>query len=297
MLHMNTREALAYRSLKHDLDNKKWIDLKYKLGFRNSPELKKIPDELFPTSVLIVPDGQRRFGQDARLSNSTAYQMGADNLLLQLTTLANDDIPIQTAVAWGFSADNWARPSKDIDGLMTLMNSTIPKIETHLDKIDGRFVHLGRKKIRQDKAALYKDYPRLIESMCNLEEKTKHNHGKIIAVAVDFGGFDQDIRTHQEAMNAGTILRPNDTVCVAPEDVWNWRDSSGLVRTVGLAIRTGEQITAGHKIGTFHSSDIGWLNGKSTQWVTFEKRFPQLTLQDTARAIQVYATARKMQGA
>lgn len=295
-LPMHAKEAWNYRRLKQDLDNKKWVDLAYKINFRNSPELRNLADTEFPRSVLIIPDGQRRFAHDARIENPTAYQMGADNLLLQLTTLSQADIPTQTAIAWGFSTDNWLRPPKEIDGLMTLMNSSIPEIEKHLDLTGGRFIHLGRKQIRANMASVYKDYPKLIENMHALENKTSKNPGKVIALAVDFGGFDQDLRTHEEALNTGTIFRPHTKVHVSPEDIWSWRDSAGLIRTVDLAIRTGEQIAAGKGIGTFHSSDTGWLNGKNTQWVNYEKRFPQLTLKDTAQAILTYANARKMHG-
>lgn len=294
---MNIKEAWNYRNLKHDLDRKPWIDLAYKIDFRNSPELRELADEAFPKSVLIVPDGQRRFGQDARLSTPTAYQMGADNLLLQLTALSQPNIPIHTAIAWGFSSDNWSRPFKEIDGLMTLMNNTVPRIAEHLEKVEGRFIHLGRRDIREDKAALYRDYPALIESMHKLEEKTKGNHGKVIAVAVDFGGFDQDTRTHQKALDTGRQLSPDAEGIVTGENIWAWRDGAGIARTVDLGIRTGEKVLARKGVGTFHSSDIGWPNGKNTQWISFEKRFPQLTLQDTAQAIAEYAHLRKLQGA
>lgn len=293
---MNLKEAHSYNLLKRDLDKKRWIDLAYKVNFRNSPELKSLSDEEFPKSVLIIPDGQRRFAQDARIETSTAYQMGTDNLLLQLKVLSHKDIPTQTAIAWGFSTDNWLRPPKEIDGLMTLMNKTIPKIEEHLDLIGGRFIHLGRKKIRENMALVYKDYPKLIENMHALEEKTKENPGKVIGIAVDFGGFDQDMRTHEDALNTGKIFPLNKKITLSPDEIWKWRDSGGLIRTVDLAIRAGEQITMGKGIGAFHSSDIGWLNGKNTQWITYEKRFPQVTLQDTAQAISAYAKARKMHG-
>lgn len=293
---MNFREIYSYNLLKRDLDKKKWIDLAYKINFRHSPELRNLKDEEFPTSVLIIPDGQRRFGNDAKIETSRAYQMGADNLLLHLKTLSNMDIPTQTAIAWGFSTDNWSRPPKEIDGLMTLMNNAIPKIEEHLDLTEGRFIHLGRRQIRKNMATIYKDYPKLIENMHALEKKTYNNSGKVIALAVDFGGLDQDKRTHEDALNTGTIFKPDTKVHLSPEDIWRWRDSAGLIRTVDLAIRTGEQITVGKGIGTFHSSDIGWLNGKNTQWVTYEKRFPQLTLRDTAQAIITYANARKKHG-
>ncbi len=294
---MNIKEAWTYRNLRADLNRKKWVDLEYKLNFRNSPELRNIPDEDFPKTVLIVPDGQRRFGEDARLSTAEAYQMGADNLFLQLKALSSHDVPIQTAIAWGFSADNWDRPPRQIDGLMTLMRKTIPDIAEHLDTVGGRFIHLGRREVRPEKAALYKDYSYLLEDMHKLEEKTQKNPGKVVAVAVDFGGLDQDVRSHQDAVNTGRVLQPGQIFQVTPQDVWEMRDSGGLIRTADLGIRTGEKILAGKKgVGMFHSSDIGWPNGKETLWVTYEKRFPQLTLQDTAYAIQQYAATEKRQG-
>lgn len=293
---MNLREAVTYRNLKADLNRKGWVDLAYKVNFRGSPELRDIPDEAFPKTVLIIPDGQRRFGDDARISTPHAYKLGADNLILQLKALSSADVPIHTAIAWGFSADNWSRPPQQIDGLMTLMNNTIPEISQHLDKIGGRFVHLGRRNIREDKAELFKDYPVLIENMHDLERKTRKNKGKVIAVAIDFGGFDQDIRSHQAALDAGTMLRPEDPAEVLPENIWEWRDGGGLVHTADLGIRTGEKVLVQKGVGMFHSSDIGWPNGKGTYWVTYEKRFPQLTLQDTALAIREYALEEKRQG-
>lgn len=288
---MNISEARHYYGLKHDLENKKWIDLARKGNFRRSPELRDIPDEAFPQTVLIVPDGQRRFAEDARLSTAAGYSLGADNLVTQLKALSHPEVPTRATIAWGFSADNWGRPEEQVDGLMTLMNNKIPEIEGIVKDIGGRFIHLGRHGARADMAEKFKDYPELIRNMNCLERDTAKNPGKVIAVAVDFGGTDQDIRTHRRAYLDGWN---KDTIDEA--QLWRWRDGRGVVRTADLAIRTGEEVLLSKGVGMFHSSDIGWPNGKNTYWVTFEKRFPQLTLQDTARAIRAYALQEKRLG-
>lgn len=295
---MNPKEMAMRQAVERELEKKGKLDAKYAKDFRHCPELRDIADNDFPNTVFVVPDRNRTHANNVGISVDEAYQVAADNLVMQLDAL--NTTSIQAAIAWGFSVGNWQRPHDQVEGLMHLMNKTVNKLRPKILERNGRFIHLGRKEVRGDKAEEFPEYPELLANMKALEEETRLNRGKIVAAAIDFNGRDQDIRSHQKAVEYGTqmgrLLQPGEHIVLGEDQLWCFRDGFGALHSADLGIRTGEKAHLKKGVGMFHTSDAGWPGLGETYWVTFEKPFPLLSLKDTATAIRAYAIEEKKQG-
>lgn len=301
------RETLQNRARKQliedPLEAKKQLDTEYAKDFRNCPELKDLEDSDFPEEVELTPDGQRRFGKKRGYTLKESYSIGADNLFT--LTEAACDLPIKRVIDWAFSADNWNREEDQINDLMDLMMEKSEDLRKIVLKKNGKLVLIGRREIREDKAELFKSYPLFHQFLLDLEKETESNTGKMIGVAFDFSGQDQDMRSHDKAHEEGfnqrydgdILLNPGERVKVTTnEQVWSYRDGEGRLKATNLGIRTGENLTLINGQLIAHTSDVGWINGKHTCWAFSEKEFPLYGLQDFAISIQQYALSEKREG-
>lgn len=230
-------------------------------------ELKNIPDSFYPNHLFIIPDGNRRFAKKHGRSSYWGHSQGFKLMVRIMRNLK--DLPIATVGFWGFSADNWKRNKVEIAGLMKIFSNLIDGYIDELNTDNRRFVHLGRKDRLPEKLLKKIDYA---------EELTKDNTGQIVALALDFGGTDQELRVLKKAKKLNKIDE---------ESLWKLRDSNGLVRSAQLIFRTSETRT----------SDVGWLNGKhSVLYFLPNKFFPEVDESDLIKSIVYYSKTRHNEG-
>jgi undecaprenyl diphosphate synthase len=238
--------------------------------FKKFPKLASIPENKYPQHIFIIPDGNRRFAKKHGKSELWGHQKGFKTALELLRYFK--PLPIKTITLWGFAHDNWKRDKKEVNHLMKIFGLIIDKYLNELMENNSRFIHLGRK----DKMP-----QALLKKFNKAQEKTKNNTGQIIALAVDFGGEDQNVRSFIKAKDLPKDFELNE------ETIWKLRDSEGLIRSADLIIRTSETRT----------SDVGWINGKhSVLYFLKDKLFPEITEEDVADAIYYYSEAKKNEG-
>lgn len=234
------------------------------------PVLKSLPKEKFPNHVLIIPDGNGRWAKRINSIPIIGHHHGVRILKEILRNLR--DLPIQIVSIWGFATDNWKRSKKEIDDLMKLFEEELEDNLLDLMKNNSRFVHLGRK----DRLPLT-----LQTTIRKVEETTKNNKGKILCIAIDFGGEDQELRT----MKSIQKLPKNTNITLAL--IKKLRDGHGEIPPADLIIRTsGEQRT----------SDIGWL-GKNSEFYSISKLLPDATMEDFVQALISYSKRERRFGA
>ena len=237
-------------------------------GNQNISDLKNIPEDKFPKHIFIIPDGNRRYAKKMGKSKYWGHTQGFKTAIKLLRFLRQ--YPVKTVSLWGFSSDNWKRDEKEISGLMKIFGLIIDKYLDEILKDKGRFIHLGRKD------RLPKN---LLKKIAYAENKTKENSERIVALALDFSGEDQNIRTLEKAKKIKGK--------VDEETLWELRDSGGTVRSADLIFRTSETRT----------SDVGWINGKHTVlYFLPNKFFPETTEEDIANAIVYYASTKRNEG-
>lgn len=234
------------------------------------PQLKEIPSERFPNHVLIIPDGNGRWAKKINSIPIIGHRQGFNVLKKVLRNF--QDLPIDIVSIWGFAADNWKRPKKEVAGLMKLFEEGLKDIIPDLQKNKSKFIHLGRKdRIPFSlKAAIEK-----------AEKASKNNNGKILCLAIDFGGEDQGLRIMQ------AIQKLPKNTNIDADLVRKLRDGQGEISSADLIIRTS---------GENRTSDIGWL-GTNSEFYSISKLLPDSTMEDFVKAIVDYSKRERRFGA
>lgn len=234
------------------------------------PQLKKIPNEKFPKHVLIIPDGNGRWAKKINSIPIIGHRQGFKVLKQVLRDL--QELPIDIVSIWGFAADNWKRSKGEVEELMKLFEEGISDISSDLMKNNSKFIHLGRK----DRIPFS-----LQVAIKNAEKISRNNRGKILCLAIDFGGEDQEIRIMQAIRNLPKNVDINSDL------VKSLRDGQGKIFPADLIIRTS---------GENRTSDIGWL-GTNSEFYSISKLLPDATMEDFAKAIADYSNRERRFGA
>ncbi|XP_027333692.1 dehydrodolichyl diphosphate synthase 2 [Abrus precatorius] len=149
------------------------------VAIRESPEPlpAELVPELMPKHVAVIMDGNGRWAKLRGLLPSAGHQEGVQSLRRLVRLCCNWGIKVLTVFA--FSTDNWVRPKVEVDFLMRLFERAInSEIEA--------FIREGiRISVIGDSSKLPKSLLRMIASV---EEKTKHNTGLQLIVAVSYSG-------------------------------------------------------------------------------------------------------------
>lgn len=238
--------------------------------FERFPQLKEIPEEKFPSHILIIPDGNGRWAEIQRKPTIIGHKNGYGVLKGVIETLQY--LPINIVTVWGFAADNWSRSKEEVNGLMLLFEDGLKELRKELIEKNSRFIHLGRKD------RIPKSLKKTIEE---IEETTRENKRKIICIAIDYGGEDQELRLMQEVQK----LPPNTTIDF--ELLKKLRDGHGEITPADLIIRTS---------GENRTSDLGWL-AINSEFYSIQKLLPDATVADFIKALIDYSKRERRFGA
>lgn len=236
------------------------------------PKLNEIDSEKFPKHICIIPDGNRRWAELKGKPAVEGHRKGSEVINKILDDLSGlSEVKIITL--WGFSADNWKRSTNETRGIFNLINIYLKNTLSKLKKLNARFVHIGRKD------RLPKN---LFSTIKHAEEETESNIRQIIALAIDFGGEDQELRIIDKAKSL-----PKNTP-INKDLLWKLRDGHGLIPPADLLIRSS---------GEIRTSDVGWLNGAPTELYFINKLFPDVDTSDIIDAIIDFSKRERRMGA
>ena len=164
-----------------------------------------------------------------------------------------DDLGVKYFTVYAFSTENWKRSTDEVSTLMNILRKYLKDCVKKSMKNNVRCRVIGRKE------ELSAD---IIESINNLEEKTKNNTGLNFTIAINYGGRDEIVRAVQkiaDKVKAGEI---------APCDIDESMISSNLdtaeLPDPDLLIRTsGEQRLSNYlpwqlAYTEFYFTDVYW---------------------------------------
>ena len=164
-----------------------------------------------------------------------------------------DDLGVKYFTVYAFSTENWKRSTDEVSTLMNILRKYLKDCVKKSMKNNVRCRVIGRKE------ELSAD---IIESINNLEEKTKNNTGLNFTIAINYGGRDEIVRAVQkiaDKVKAGEI---------APGDIDESMISSNLdtaeLPDPDLLIRTsGEQRLSNYlpwqlAYTEFYFTDVYW---------------------------------------
>lgn len=188
-----------------------------------------------PRHVAIIMDGNNRWAQQRKLRGVAAgHRAGVEAIRSVLAGCERFGVEVLTLFA--FSSENWARPRKEVEALMTLFSSYLDAEVKGLHERGMRVRFIGRR----DRFS-----KRICERMAWAEGLTAANQRGTLVIAADYGGqWDvcQAAAQLAEAVAAGELAAG-----AIDTEVFNRYTSMGDLPGPDLLIRTGGD----HRISNF----------------------------------------------
>lgn len=228
-----------------------------------------------PAHVAIIMDGNGRWAKARGLPRIAGHRRGAESV--RRTIEAAAELGISYLTLFGFSSENWKRPSNEINDLMGLLRHYLRGEIAELHKQGVRLVVIG------DRARLAPDIVTLID---NAEQLTRPNARLTLIVALSYGGRDDIVRATRKLAEDVVAGR------IAAKDIDETKLSAALF-TAGipdpdLLIRTsGEQ-----RISNF----LLWQSAY-TELVFTETLWPDFGRADLEKAISDFHGRERRYGA
>ncbi len=178
----------------------------------------------FGIHVAIIMDGNGRWA-NARGRPRTAGHIAGARVVKKIVEAA-PDCGIGMLTLYAFSADNWARPSREVALLMRLFRRYLVAETERCVTNDVRMRIIGRRdRIPSE----------LLRAIHVAEEATRHGTRLDLRIAVDYSARDAMVRAAESLRGvADRITREDLAQAMSKVDHW-----TGEIRDVDLLIRTG----------------------------------------------------------
>ena len=209
-----------------------------------------------PEHVAIIMDGNGRWAKARNLPRAEGHQRGAE--AIRRTVNASVDLGISYLTLYGFSNENWKRPTSEIADLMGLLRLYLRKEIAELNHEGVRIRFIG------DRNRLADDIVSLIEMA---EHRTKYNGRFNLVMAISYGGRQEITaaarRLVREVLDGCIELDSID------ENALNNRLATAGIPDPDLLIRTSGE----HRISNFllWQSAYAELVFVDTLWPDFSK--------------------------
>ena len=179
--------------------------------------------------VAIIMDGNGRWAAQRGRPRSHGHKAGVE--ALRRTVEAAGDLGIEILTVYAFSTENWRRPPDEIDTLFSLLRLYVRADLARLEREGVKVRIIGRRE------GLPADINRLID---HVHQATSHNTGRILQIALNYGGQDELVRVAQElaAEVAAGALTPD---AITKELIHDRLDTAGLPDP-DLVIRTSGEM-------------------------------------------------------
>ena len=230
--------------------------------------VRRLPEDRIPKHVGVMLDGNRRWAKAVGADTAHGYRAGAANIEPLLGWC--EEIGVQVVTLWLLSTDNLARPPKQLEGLLAIIENAVESLAAQRR---WRLHPVGALDLLPAKTA---------ERLKQAEEDTRDVDGILVNIAVGYGGrreiADAVRSLLQEHARQGTSL----------EELAEFIDVDHIAEhlyTKGqpdpdLVIRTsGEQ-----RLGGF----LLWQSAQS-EFYFCEAYWPDFRKVDFLRAVRAYA--------
>jgi len=218
-----------------------------------------------PKCVGFIMDGNRRYARERGEETLVGHSLGF-KVFVDLCRDINE-IGIPHAVFYAFSTENWKRSAEEVGYLMNLFAEMVEDL-SRVDDIRVKII--GRKT----------DFsPELQSSMKNLEEKTVHNSGSTIWIALSYGGRAEIMAAVKEVLATGEEVTEDNF----QEYFW-----SKEMPDPDLIIRTGGE----KRLSNF----LPWQSVYSELFFT-DTFWPAFTKEEFTSILKEYANRQRRHGA
>jgi undecaprenyl diphosphate synthase len=213
--------------------------------------------------VAIIMDGNGRWANSRGRPRTAGHIAGAR--VVRKIVEAAPDCGIGMLTLYAFSADNWARPSREVALLMRLFRRYLVAETDRCVTNDVRMRIIGRR----DRIPA-----ELLRSILAAEDATQHGTRLDLRIAVDYSARDAMLRAAETLRGTEPITR--ETLSRAMCDVDHW---TGECRDVDLLIRTGGE----QRLSDF----LLWECAYAELYFT-DRRWPDFTAADLEQAVKAF---------
>ena len=180
-----------------------------------------------PQHVAVILDGNGRWAKQRHMPRTYGHKVGSKVVEDMLTVV--DDLGVKYFTVYAFSTENWKRSTEEVSTLMTILRTYLKDCVKKSMKNNVRCRVIGR---REELSA------DIIESIENLEQKTKNNTGLQFTIAINYGGRDEITRAVRKLATkvSNHELAPEDIteeMISKNLDTWELPDPDLLIRTSG----------------------------------------------------------------
>ena len=242
-------------------------------GVTEAPEhrvLTPVDRENLPRHVAIIMDGNGRWAKARWLPRAAGHRAGVAVLTPLLE--AAGELGVEALTLYAFSTENWGRPEREVDSLMTLFLETAKGKVPELNERGVRLRFLGRR------GHLPEAVRTAIEEAENL---TRTNDKLQVYIALNYGGRAEIVDAVRRMMEDG----------LSPEKVDEATFASYLYAPeapeVDLVIRTSGEL----RISNF----LLWQIAYAEFYVT-ETLWPDFSPEEFRRAIASFAARSRRRG-
>ena len=137
----------------------------------------KLSKQSLPKHIAIIMDGNGRWAESRGLPRSDGHRAGV--AAVKRTVIEIQRLGIKYLTLFGFSSENWKRPSLEIDDLMWLLRRFLKNETTHLLDSNVRIRVIG------DRSNFSRD---IVDLINKTEELTNTNDGLKLTAALSYGG-------------------------------------------------------------------------------------------------------------
>lgn len=216
-----------------------------------------------PSHIAVIMDGNGRWALRHGFDRSKGHEMGMWKLRDFVNYCANMNIRIVTA--YTLSTENWSRPPREINGLMSLLRNHAPQFVDELREKGVKIQHLG------ERQGIPSDVLKIIDYAIST---TKTNEKYILNLAFNYGGRQEIIAATKRILKAG--LKPEQV----NEDVLRKFMYEENMPDPELIIRSGGE----HRISNF----LLWQTAHSVFYVT-KTEWPDFSQTDFDDAIRTFS--------
>ena len=164
----------------------------FKSIYKNDEKIEKstllsenivLNSELIPEHVAIIMDGNGRWAKKRGKNRTYGHKNGAETLKKFIAYASK--LKIKVVTAYAFSTENWKRPKREINFIMSLLDSYLTNEIDEMMKDNIKVIFSGDKTVLPEA---------IIKKMDDTVEKSKNNTGIILNLAINYGGQAEIIR-------------------------------------------------------------------------------------------------------
>ena len=180
-----------------------------------------------PGHVAVILDGNGRWAKKRHMPRTYGHKVGSQVVEHMLSVV--DDLGVKYFTVYAFSTENWKRSTEEVSTLMGILRTYLKDCVKKSMKNNVRCRVIGRREELSDD---------IVDSIINLEEKTKNNTGLNFTIAINYGGRDEITRAVKKIaakVKSGEIscddITEETISCYL--DTWELPDPDLLIRSSG----------------------------------------------------------------